>query len=91
MSCLEFLPSPGQEVIPLDNDFGKDRKSTDHILEPQDLAFPWPLRPKDDKRRQTMHANWTLRQGVSGDGRTAERPATATTRSGLPADSGNMV
>jgi hypothetical protein len=36
------------------------------------LEFPWPVKGEERRvKRQTVHAQWTLRKGVAGDGRMA--------------------
>lgn len=76
----EFIAPPGQSVVLLDSDFGTERKSTERILVPQDspeLEFPWPIKKKEDRKRQTMYASWTMKRGTGNDGRTSDRPSSA--------------
>jgi hypothetical protein len=73
---MEFLARRGEEVIALSESSGKDRSSTERILQrPEDdrLNFPWPPNMNQSKKRQTVHASWTLQKGVASDGRTVER------------------
>jgi hypothetical protein len=73
-SLLEFLARPGEEVIAMNDREEHGRESTDRILRQPSLSsveFPWPV--KMNERRQTIHASWTLRNGVASDGRTCER------------------
>jgi hypothetical protein len=70
---LECLARPGEEVIAL----GEYRtESTERILLGRNddavLEFPWPVKGEERRvKRQTVHAQWTLRKGVAGDGRMA--------------------
>ncbi|KAF1844233.1 uncharacterized protein K460DRAFT_317534 [Cucurbitaria berberidis CBS 394.84] len=82
---FEFLASPGEEVIALSSDIGKERSSTERILaRDQDsvLDFPWPVeskdsRQQDDRRRQTVHTSWMSRGVANGGGSTLDRPVSA--------------
>jgi hypothetical protein len=77
-TLLEFIARPGEEVIQLNGGSRDGRTSTDPILNQQPggdgINFPWPAKTAgSDRRRQTMHVNWTLRDGAASDGRTSER------------------
>jgi hypothetical protein len=77
-TLLEFMAHPGEEVFALNGCSRDGRTSTDPILNQQPgvdgVNFPWPAKRRDsDRRRQTMHASWTLRDGVASDGRTSQR------------------
>jgi hypothetical protein len=73
------MARPGEEVIQLNGGSRDGRTSTDPILNQQlgvdGINFPWPAKTVDsDRRRQTMHASWTLRDdAAASDGRTSER------------------
>jgi hypothetical protein len=73
---MEFLARPGEEVIVLNDRPETGRGSTERILHSQPgvdgVDFPWPAKTTPDRKRQTLHANWTLRDGVAGDGRTCD-------------------
>jgi hypothetical protein len=77
---VEFLVPPGAEVMPMDSQSGKDRLIMNVILsrrDPTDIQFPWPVRPKVHRKRETMHARWTLWRGVGSDGRISGRLSSA--------------
>jgi hypothetical protein len=71
ISFVEFLARPGEEVITLNEQ--RSRGSTEPILQEQDVThdFPWPVQKNQSRKRQTIHASWTMRRGVASDGRTA--------------------
>ncbi|KAH9870096.1 hypothetical protein J1614_007018 [Plenodomus biglobosus] len=81
---MEFLALPGNEVIALDEDPGRERKSTELILSKEEdetaSELPWPQRPdavvegRRERRRQTGHTSWSRRRGSS---RAAERRLSA--------------
>ncbi|KAI8932863.1 hypothetical protein NX059_010344 [Plenodomus lindquistii] len=81
---MDFFALPGEDVIALDEDPGRERKSTDLILgkveSERSLEFPWPQRPdavvegRKERRRQTVHSSWSTRRGSS---RAAERRLSA--------------
>lgn len=83
---LEFLARPGEDVIALSEQGRRPSSAAERILQPrnnEDLEFPWPA--KRDRKRQTIHASWTLSRGVASDGRT--NPAAA----GVYEPDGRMV
>jgi hypothetical protein len=67
---MEFLARPGEEVIAMHDARDVGRSSTERILQPgvDGVDFPWPAR-MGERRRQTVHVDWPLRDGVAGDGR----------------------
>jgi hypothetical protein len=69
---VEFLAAPGEEVIQLNEQ--RSRGSTEPILsrhEDGERDFTWPVNTSPNRKRQTIHASWTIRRGVASDGRTA--------------------
>jgi hypothetical protein len=69
---VEFLARPGEEVIQLSEQ--KRRESTEPILGKHEdgvSEFAWPVGASPNRKRQTIHASWTMRRGVASDGRTA--------------------
>jgi hypothetical protein len=72
-TLLEFLAQPGEEVIALHDGAGHGRESTERILQQPGIDgvdFPWPAKTRPERKRQTLHSSWTLRNGVASDGRT---------------------
>ncbi|KAF2849197.1 hypothetical protein T440DRAFT_499999 [Plenodomus tracheiphilus IPT5] len=88
---MEFLALPGEEVIALDDEPGRERKSTELILgkgeSERDLEFAWPQRELDEedgtgekrkeKRRHTLHSSWGFRSGRVAARRVSEPTAVA--------------
>jgi len=72
----EFLARPGGDVIALSKQSEQRGEAVERIVHSPDdgLDLPWPGKP-NDKKRQTIHASWTLRKGVASDGRTAQADA----------------
>jgi hypothetical protein len=72
----EFLARPDEEVIALSEQGARPGSAAARIVQPRkekELEFPWPIKPRD-KKRQTIHASWTLSRGVASDGRTNAAP-----------------
>ncbi|KAF2033980.1 hypothetical protein EK21DRAFT_57466 [Setomelanomma holmii] len=65
----EFLAQPGEEVIPLREGVRHELRAERILRDDENLEFPWPVK-KNQKKRQTIHATWTLHRGVPSDGRT---------------------
>ncbi|KAF2828177.1 hypothetical protein CC86DRAFT_405180 [Ophiobolus disseminans] len=69
----EFIARPREEVIAVSERDGQSEGIAERIVQAQrdpELEFPWPVKPRD-RKRQTIHASWTLSRGVASDGRTA--------------------
>jgi hypothetical protein len=75
-TLMEFLAQPGEEVIPMSDRPGHVRESEERILQQpgvDGVDFPWPAKINERRNRRTIHASWTLRNGVGSDGRTRDQ------------------
>ncbi|CBX99474.1 hypothetical protein LEMA_P087130.1 [Plenodomus lingam JN3] len=78
---MDFLALPGDEIIPLEDLPGRERRSTELILNKgdneRDMEFSWPLGPDavgeepKERRRKTARASWSM---IRGSSRAAEEP-----------------
>lgn len=75
-TLLEFLAQPGEEVIALHDNPGNGRESTERILQQAgetEMDFPWPAKINERRKRQTIHSNWPLQNGLASNGRTGDQ------------------